>query len=214
MSRKVPFIIGLTVIVLSGLAHGLWTGRWRSSAELTASVAKLAKVPMELGDWRGTDMDMNPRELKQAGILGHVYRRYQNSKTGEAVTVFLVSGSPGPISVHSPEVCYPGVGYVQKEKRTETSIGSDKFWTIRLSKDTALSRSNITVHFGWDANGEWVAPDGDPRLSFATYPVLYKMYLIQDQRPLNLDAHSDAGTEFAKVFLPVLRSTLFTSTST
>lgn len=214
MSRKVPFIIGLTVIVLSGLAHGLWTGRWRSSAELTASVDKLAKVPMEMGDWRGTAMEMDARELKQAGIIGYVYRRYQNSKTGESVTVFLVSGPPGPISVHSPEVCYPGVGYVQQGTRTETSIGNDKFWTIRLSKETALSRSKITVHFGWNAKGEWVAPNGDPRLSFATYPVLYKMYLIQDQRTPDSDTSSAEGTEFAKIFLPVLRSTLFASTST
>ena len=54
---------------------------------------------MEMGDWRGTAMEMDARELKQAGIIGHVYRRYQNSKTGEAVTVCVVAVPPWGVRV-------------------------------------------------------------------------------------------------------------------
>ena len=51
------------------------------------------------------------RTMARAGIKGCVYRRYRNPRTGESVSVLLVCGRGGPISVHTPDVCYAGAGY-------------------------------------------------------------------------------------------------------
>jgi hypothetical protein len=33
MSRLMPILVGLAVLVAAGVVHGLWTERWRPSAE-------------------------------------------------------------------------------------------------------------------------------------------------------------------------------------
>lgn len=208
MSRAIPFTIGLALILASGLAHGVWTGRWRSSAELQAAAAKLANVPMDYGDWQGQDMKMSEYDVKAAGIVGYVNRRYVNKKTGEGVSIMLVCGPPGPISVHSPEVCYPGAGYMPTAERFETKFGEDTFWTIKLSKQTALTRSDLVVNFAWNAKGVWDAPKWDPRMGFAQYSALYKMYIIHEPRGSS-DDKSNPSADFAQILLPSLRSILF-----
>jgi hypothetical protein len=209
MNRKIPFLVGLVFVIVSGLAHGLWTGRWRTTLELEQSVEKISHVPMEIGDWKATSEKMDPREQKQAGIVGYAYRRWQNSKTGAGVTMLLVSGPAGPISVHSPEVCYPGVGYNPTTESIPTPIGDagDQLFSLKLTKDSALSRSSLVVYYGWNGKGEWAAST-HPRFDFAWVPVLYKMYLIQEVRG-DSDPNAGAAVDFAKLLLPRIREQLF-----
>ena len=58
---------GLSLFVVAGIVHGLWTDRWRSSPALEQAVAKLEGVPATIGEWDGTPIEINERERIAAG---------------------------------------------------------------------------------------------------------------------------------------------------
>ena len=103
-SLAVVLIAALTV--LSGIVHGRMSNRWGPSPDTLAAAAKLAEIPQRFGDWRqqGADeLDKSSRDELQPA--GYFVRRYENRQTGDIVSVTLLLGRPGPISVHTPEVC-------------------------------------------------------------------------------------------------------------
>jgi len=103
-AKIAPALTALVVILGTGYVYGVSTFRWTASKELQSAADKLGRVPLNVGDWVGKDSPLDPRQAKIGQISASVSRHYVNSKTGQAVTILLVSGRPGPISVHTPEV--------------------------------------------------------------------------------------------------------------
>ncbi len=138
-SPVIPVMIGTVLVVGSAIIDGLWTGRWKDSEERKLAVRHLDRVPMTIGDWVGRAVAVDPRELVAAELDGGVMRRYENTRTRRAITLLIVCGRPGPVSLHTPEVCYPGVGYEMAQERPETlSVpvglrgGSGRVFSCRL----------------------------------------------------------------------------------
>src|SRR5205085_5635600 len=111
-----------------GVVHGVYADRWGRSAQLERALAALPRVPAALGDWAGEERPLDPAVLKAGGIEGSVSRRYHNPRTGETVAVLIVCGRGGPISVHTPDVCYEGAGYRQlaPERHKELADGEGR----------------------------------------------------------------------------------------
>src|SRR4051812_44424328 len=109
MRRSLPLIAAALVVGLSGYAHGLRTGRWVTDRQVRDAVARVDRVPMGFGDWSGRPGKLDRATLDAAGVAGGLVRRYDNRR-GEAVSVMLLCGRSGPVSVHPPEVCYQGSG--------------------------------------------------------------------------------------------------------
>src|SRR5262245_54580703 len=106
MSRFLPVLIVVVLLLSYGVAEGLWTDRWGTSPELEQAQEKLARLPASIGPWQGHDEELDARQVARAELHGHLLRRYVHAETGEALTVLAVCGRPGPIAVHSPDVCY------------------------------------------------------------------------------------------------------------
>ena len=45
MSRLLPFLVGVALLLGAGIVHGLWTDRWRPSQELADAAAALSQLP-------------------------------------------------------------------------------------------------------------------------------------------------------------------------
>ena len=61
------------------------------------------------------------------------------------VGVLLLCGRPGPVSVHTPDLCFPGAGFQEAGEPTRCPIpGSpgDRFWVRHFRKAAA-----VPVHF-------------------------------------------------------------------
>src|SRR4051812_14378566 len=112
MQRTLPILISTAIVLLGGSVRGVWTHRWASDPDLEMASTRLDRVPMTIGDWTGQSVEYNEKDFSRAGIEGGLLRRYVNRRNGDAVTLLIVCGRPGPISVHTPEVCYPAAGYV------------------------------------------------------------------------------------------------------
>jgi hypothetical protein len=221
MSRLMPVATAVLLLLAYGLADGYWTDRWSLSRELAEAPARLAAVPLRVGDWEGEESELDPRQARQGEIKGSILRRYTNRATGEALSVLLVCGRPGPIAVHSPEVCLGGAGFELQREEERRGVsgpglsGEDSFWEGRFHKPAEAVPEVIDVDWSWNAGAGWKAVK-NPRLFFARQRVLYKLYVTRAvARP---DAAPGAGAageargpsrEFLTVFLPEVDRALF-----
>jgi hypothetical protein len=206
--------IAITAIVLSGAVHGLWTDRWTKSEEPTQAAVRLERIPLVLGDWEGHIEDLGD-PARQGGVAGYFFARYVNRRDRSEVSVFLVCGRPGPVSIHTPDACYKASGFdVISPSRYSApdipSLAPAEFWTARMIKERSAERTSLRIYWAWNGNGSWVTPE-NPRLSFARLPVLYKLYLIrQDAGDSNAP---DPCVELMRDLLPELNRTLFMENS-
>jgi Protein of unknown function (DUF3485) len=211
MARILPMIIVVSVIVLSGVVDGFWSDRWTASEELTAAAARLARVPMMVGDWEGSSLgEIDPRALAITEASGHVWRRYVNRRTGGIVTLLILSGRAGPLSVHLPETCYVGAGFEEageRKKYREPGPPLGEFWVYRFQKREAAVPEQLRVFCSWAAAGAWRAADS-PRMEFARLPFLYKMYIVRQLSSADEPLTDDAAVEFIRVLLPELERSL------
>src|SRR4051812_23326676 len=102
MMRILPVLTVVGVVTLSGVVHGVWTNRWGSTRAVEEASARLQDVPMTVGEWDGQAKELSEREIALAEINGYFSRNYVNRRTGSMVSVLLICGRPGPVSVHTP----------------------------------------------------------------------------------------------------------------
>src|SRR5579871_6676780 len=98
MGRLLVPALAIVAIVCSGVVQGYWTGRWDSADKAEQSAALLRQLPLNLGDWQGQDLPVDPAEVGK--VSAYLYRRYVNQRNGASVAVVLASGRPGPVSIH------------------------------------------------------------------------------------------------------------------
>jgi hypothetical protein len=210
MTRAICLIFGAALIFGAGIWHGSITGRWGESHELQLAVDRLATLPKNIGDWVSKDLEIKASHLQAAEIAGYISRVYQNKKTGEYLSILLVCGKPGPISVHSPDVCYQGAGYQMGPKspfsfRNAATDRSADFWVAKFTKDP--DPAPLHILWSWTTGKVWMAPD-NPRLAFFQAPVLYKLYIVREAKGLDAPLVDEITHGFIKEVLPVIKNTL------
>jgi hypothetical protein len=184
MFRSIHLLAALLLVLGTGLVHGLWTDRWIQTDEPQASAARLELLPMDFGEWRGKEVTINPTALSIGEIVNYKQRQYVNVRTGAEFTILVVCGKPGAISVHTPEVCFPGAGYkMLGEPRSATlSVGEGspdaEFKTARFLRADSPDNSEMEAFWAWTTDGHWQAPNY-PRWTFGRYAALYKLYVIR-----------------------------------
>jgi hypothetical protein len=214
MPRAFSLVIALALVIAAGLVHGQWTQRWTPSSAVETAAARLGRVPMNIGDWRGRSLELNREQLAIAEVAGHVARCYENRPGRAAVTILLVCGRPGPIAVHTPDICYAGAGYepLGLPVRQTLSVGPSgtpaAFRHAVFAKSNAAVPTYLRILWGWTADGTWDAPD-NPRLVFAPHRALYKLYLIRTMDTAEEPIEDDPSLAFLETLLPELKRALF-----
>jgi hypothetical protein len=214
MRGFLAILTGCVVLAVSGFVHGHWTNRWGSGNELEEAVARLDNIPLVVGEWRGQDFRLPAEETAGANLAGYRAWRYENRK-GQQVTALLVCGLPGPVSVHTPDVCYSGAGYEMAGDPLPVMVSaggpSDRagFLAASFRKGGPLSTSGLRIYWGWNAAGTWETP-GEPRWAFARYKALYKLYVLRENSPRDAtDLRKDPCVDFMSVYLPEVDRALF-----
>jgi hypothetical protein len=205
--NKLALISGVGILLGTGIVHGLWTDRWTTSVEPEAIAAKLARVPETIGEWHSHPLEIGPREREIASIAEYVGRVYINSRTKSRVQVFLVCGRPGPISVHTPDVCFEGAGFrmtAEPAKYTLEFSPPDEFWQVTFLRDNPDGQDRVRVFWAWNSDGHWKAPE-NPRWTFARFKALYKLYVIHDLPRPGFPIEKDPSLDLLRVLLPELQ---------
>jgi hypothetical protein len=212
MLRLLSILAAAAILIASGVVHGLRTDRWGLDPDLEAAAARLDKVADNVGEWHSRPTEMDRRQLKQAEVTAHISRNYVNDRTGASVGVLIVCGRSGPISLHTPDVCYRGQGYVPgKEDKYEVQVGDvpEEMWVAQFDKPAAPTFDALRIYWGWTTDGIVKAPK-EPRVAFNDQKVLYKVYVIRKLNSPEETAEKDPSREFLAQFLPELRKALAT----
>jgi Protein of unknown function (DUF3485) len=211
---RVLLILSVAVFVLGeGYLCGRWSGRWDGDQDPQTAEVLSSRLPLRCGDWQGESQQLNPDIVERAGFRGYVLRRYVNQRSGAVVCVLLAWGRSGPLSVHTPEVCYGGAGFGMAAAPTRfaptVKEGSTpaEFSKTTFTRQDSTSAERLRVLWSWNKGGGWEISD-DPRWTFAGTPVLYKMYVAQPFFPRDEAADGADCVEFLRLFLPACNKAL------
>lgn len=204
MRRASLLLAACGILIAAGVAHGLRSDRWGSTADVAASAARVADLPSRVGDWEGAAVEINPRDLTVSRAAGIAARRYTHRYSGSAITVMVITGRPGPVAVHTPDVCYTGAGFVPGPSEVRTLPDGAKGWTATFTKP-GPTPDVLRITWAWSEGGDWVA-EAAPRTAFAGAPVLHKLYVVRPVAPGDDAAADAAEVEFLREFLPALRT--------
>ena len=216
--RLLPSLAAFALVLAAGLAQGLWTNRWTSSSALEGSLERLGRVPKVIGDWEGTDYELNPRQLEVGQIDGYLGREYRNRRDGRTVNILIVCGQPGPIAVHTPDICYAGLGWASDSPPVHERIplGSPdetaSFKTVEFQKEGAIIPEFLRIFWSWSDGGKWEAPDS-PRSHFIASRALYKLYVICGDREEGVARSTATCREFICNLVPELNRALGPNTT-
>lgn len=222
MSRYIPIVAGVLLIVGLTIAQGIMTDRLAGanvSVEQRSELLKL--VPMNFDDWEGEDKKVDEYVKEVAGSVGTaVSRSYRNSRTGERVDLWLIVGHARDISAHTPNICYPASGFVARSKENGlypfVMEGKEiPFLTNTFHKEDVTGRHLIRVFWTWfnsaseenDRKVVWEAPH-NARYHFGNSRALFKMYFTNEMRDLQETAEQSASIHFARDFLPEVEKAL------
>jgi len=203
----IVLLAGLTG--LSGVLHGRMSNRWGPAPDTLTAANRLREIPERFGDWRMLEAEALSESVRNMlQCSGEVVRRYQNRQNGDIVSVTLLIGPPGPISVHTPEVCFGSRNFRGRGERQAVSIPAvpgenNELWRLDYQVDN-LRGDQLRVYYGWSAGGRWTAAK-DARFEFAGRPYLYKMQL-SSLLPIGGDpAAPDPCFRFLKDFIPAAK---------
>lgn len=229
--RYLPYVLAVVALVGFTAYQGILTDRWRENVEAEHCAKLLDQIPMQIGDWVGTDEKVDEHIRKTAGAEGYVSRAYKNTNTNEVVNVWFIVGHSFNIARHTPNICYRVQGFSQIEPEEnfthEFADGeSANFLTAAFKGQQGINR----VFWTWSKpvvepgeKVEWIAPDqsrrgwfapSDPRGTFGNMRALYKLYFTTGERSEDEEPEDSVCLKFAEEFLPVANEVLGQGAST
>jgi len=216
MTKRFQPVLALALIAVltlaSGMMHGRMSNRWGTPPDMTAAGAELDQIPDQIGPWQlAATAELHEVAAETLETAGSVTRTYVNEETGEAVQLGLILGPAGPISVHTPDVCYSSRDFKQLDDRRRVAVkpadGSEEtFWCLTFQTND-LSGSLLRVYYAWSPGDHWSAPD-QPRLTFGGNPYLYKIDVTSRMPPGTDFAKVDPSLDFLTLFVPASRNCL------
>jgi len=209
MSRWLFAVVALAFLLAtlaSGWVHGSLINRWGQAGMLQAAAAKLNReLPARVGTWRLVkSLALEPEVADKLQCAGHLHGIYANDQTGDMITVAVLAGPSGPLTVHTPEICYSAIDYELAGERQRWSLIDVNGKTHSLWKLHANSRQstqpNLRLLYGWSKGREWEAVRG-PRFALAGLPVLYKLQVSGPSHDGQKEAGPDPCQDFLSRFL-------------
>lgn len=201
----------------SGWLHGRVANRWGQSSALQTAASRLTgALPERLDAWqlvKTPELEEGVGDVLQCAAYLHGV--YTNDQTGDTIDVALVAGPAGPISVHTPEICYSAQNYdIAGDRQAivieDNSGRSHTLWQV-FANSREASRPNLRVLYAWSRGAEWEAVGG-PRFAYAGLPVLYKLQVAgpPDDRSA-ADPASDPCRKFLSQFLAHIQARLIST---
>ena len=155
----------------------------------------LKALPMVLGSWRaleGVETTLDPEIARIAGSSDHVLRTYVHEETGERATVLVLYGLATLVWGHTPEVCYPSVGFQPLTAADDVAIAledgrSVPFREALYGKSQAGASSYHEVYYSFRNADEWRTEMASRWKQFRSHPGMFKIQVERRVKSTDLD---------------------------
>lgn len=177
--KNITSVIALLLVGTGALVHGATTHRWSLLSSTTKKMDLLHSHVVQLGDYQAEEVP-NDMPLKEKSIA--TSRRYFSPSRNFTAVISVITGTPGSVATHTPDVCYPGSGYKTLKSSVRESldvpgIGKVSYYVAEFEKKTATRTERHRVRWSWSTEGVWEAPDR-PRFSYLRVADLAKIYIV------------------------------------
>jgi hypothetical protein len=216
-------ILACIFLGTSGLVR-VWQD-WRFQnlyAREVVPVFSLSSLPKTVGNWedKGETSALDPQIARIAGSVDSITRTYIDRRTGVVVDVLVLFGRSEQVAMHTPEICYPAVGYQLAESPVEQPIpleGKNVTDPAALPRFRSMSfvrpgkfLERQEVFYGLRQNGHWSPePDGNWK-SLSLSPGMYKVQVQRRMAEQELrrffDPEYNPTVQFLGAFLPEIES--------
>jgi hypothetical protein len=217
MTRFAPFLVFLVLLsatLVVGFVHGRITDRWGVRPDAQRAAIQLSpELPSECGSWTmRKQQELPPEVVRILQKPTYINRAYVHQQTGDEINVFVLVGHPGPVAVHSPEVCYSSRDYTASGNRERTTVKlstgqAHDFWKLPLKPNGNFQGDPIEVYYAWSTGSKWEAAER-PRFGYGGLPHLYKLQLSVETTSASKVKGFDAGQDFLANFLVQLQPRL------
>jgi hypothetical protein len=220
MNKIYPFI-GILVLVIgtigAGLLQGSLANRWGPSGTANRAAEVLRSgLPQEVGNWRvRNETPFSSEVVRILQCPAHISRVYEHQQTGDTVRVAVIVGPPGPVSVHTPEICYASRDVsIDGERRKllvkDAGGGEHSLWEVPF-KSNDLDGSALRAAYGW-TNGSTFEAASHPRIGYGGFTHLYKIQIAVPIQPRSQSTSFDPVNDFLENFLAQLKPLLVEAT--
>jgi EpsI family protein len=111
----------------------------------------LATVPMELGDWVGSDQPVHPDIVARSQTTDYLSRIYESRKQpGLKFQLWVNYSRQGTNLRHTPEICLPSGGWTKIESQSRVlSVGSPKGAAPMPITRLGYTQGELVEHVGF-----------------------------------------------------------------
>lgn len=178
MNRFAIVTVGI-LVVASAIVHGAVTQRWTVFASDRARTERIHALELRYADYECSEIPHDV-PLKERSIA--TSRKYSSESQGLTVMTSIISGIPGAVATHTPDVCYTSSGFQitrgPSRETIELPNGSQaEYYVADFEKKNSTATERLRIRWSWSDQGKWTAP-AHPRFAFVRVPELYKLYLV------------------------------------
>lgn len=186
-------------LIGSGIERRIAERRFQKEFEASRTPPfSLAKIPLELGPWRGEKGELPPEIARAAGSTDNIIRKYTDSTTGVTLSSLVIVGA-GPLMIsHPPENCYiVGSGYAQtggpQIRLVKRADGKPPvpFIAYLFERRSGGERIRAEVYYTWRIKGRFTADKGN----YKQLERVSDVYKIQTERRLNATESFEAPAD-------------------
>ncbi|CAN5252536.1 hypothetical protein BH11PLA2_BH11PLA2_30370 [soil metagenome] len=170
----------IAVMLIAGAAvHGAVTQRWSVFGADSGHTQRVHDLDVTYGDCVATKIE-NDVPTKERSIA--TSKRYLSTAMNFAASTSIISGVPGSVATHTPDVCYTSSGFTMKSspKKQTVTMPDGKVATYLVAdfeKSKATQTERVRVRWAWYAKGQWDVPSY-ARFQYMSTPELFKLYVV------------------------------------
>jgi hypothetical protein len=176
--NRTSFIVFLALLLAGAAVHGAITQRWSTFAPEAARRERMHALVVKYEDCESSFIESD-LPLKERSIA--TSRQYHSTSLGFASSTSIISGIPGAVATHTPDVCYTSSGYtmIRSPKRQTITIGGQPATILvaDFEKVKATQVERVRVRWAWSIDGNWDVPDY-ARFRYLKSPELFKLYVV------------------------------------
>src|SRR2546423_14406725 len=100
--KTLPFLVVLALVAAGAAVHGAVTQRWAVFTPDPARTERMHALVVRFADCESADV---PHDVPLKERSAATSRRYESAAPNFVVVTSIISGIPGAVATHTPDVC-------------------------------------------------------------------------------------------------------------